>query len=712
MARPAGSAPSSRPRDSARRGGVLRTLALPVLAVGALTATLAVPAAASAAPAKAPALASGNATAQQSSTPLAAKPYMGWSSWSLESTNFPGYGGENWLTEQHVLQQADVVAAKLKPHGYDYVNVDAGWNVDNGKNVFDSYGRPIADVKKFPHGMKYVGDQLHAKGLKFGLYLAVGLYIDAYNDGRTLVYGAPGCTTKDLVYPDLRKTSGWDNVSYQMDWSSPCSQKYIDSVADELASWGVDFLKIDGVGPGSFQGDAAHDNVPDVQAWHSALQATGRPIQLTLSWALAHSKADVWKANSNGWRIDTDVECYCDTLVTWNNSVKGRFTDVVPWIDDAAPGHWNNLDSLDVGVGPMDGLSDAERQSYATLWAIESAPLYSGDDLTKLDSYGLSLLTNDEVIAVDQAGNPARPLSQSGEQQVWYARNANGTYTVALFNLGAGYSDVTANLASLGINGKASVRDLWARKSLGTVGGSLTENLPPHGSRLFTFTPSTSGSNPGVPLGLHGTASTSGSVSLAWNPVNTGASPVTGYDVYSGSTKVATVTGTSATVNGLAAGTGYSFTVVARDTKGRSSAPSPAVPVTTPAAGGPTAYEAEASGNTVNGSASIGDCSGCSGGKKVGNLGGNGNTLTINGVTAPKDGTYLLKLDYVDGDSSRTIVVTVNGSPVRVPVFGSNDNNWGQAQSLTVPVPLKAGSNTLVLGNTTDYAPDVDKITV
>ncbi|MEE4544866.1 fibronectin type III domain-containing protein [Streptomyces sp. V4-01] len=717
MARPAGPALSARRGTPARRGGLLRTLALPVLAVGALTATLAVPAAASAAPAQAPAHAPtlAGATTSRAATgtsALAAKPYMGWSSWSLESTNFPGYGGENWLTEAHVLQQADVVAAKLKPHGYDYVNVDAGWNLDDGKNVFDGYGRPIADSKKFPHGMKYVGDQLHQKGLKFGLYLAVGLYIDAYDDGRTPVYGAPGCTTKDLVYPDLRKTSGWDNVSYQMDWSSPCSQKYIDSVADELASWGVDFLKIDGVGPGSSQGDAAHDNVPDVQGWHRALQAAGRPIQLTLSWALAHSRADVWKADSNGWRVDTDVECYCDTLVTWNSSVKGRWTDVVPWIDDAGPGHWNNLDSLDVGVSPMDGLNDAERQSYATFWAIESAPLYTGDDLTKLDPYGLSLLTDDEVIAVDQAGNPARPLSQSADQQVWYARNADGTYTVALFNMGAGYSDVTADLTSLGISGKASVRDLWARKNLGGVSGGLTENLPPHGSRLFTLTPAKSGAHPGVPLGLHGTASTAGSVSLAWNAVNTGAWPVTGYDVYSGATEVATVTGTSATVNGLAPGTGYSFTVVAHDGRGRTSAPSPAVPVTTPAAGGPTSYEAEAPGNTLNGSASIGDCSGCSGGKKAGNLGGDGNTLTISGVTAPKDGTYLLQLDYVDGDSSRTLVVGVDGAPVRVPVFGGNDNDWGQARSVTVPVRLKAGGNTLTFGNATDYAPDLDRITV
>ncbi|POX44276.1 fibronectin type III domain-containing protein [Streptomyces sp. Ru72] len=641
---------------------------------------------------------------------VAAKPYMGYSTWSLESTNFPGYGGEKWLTEAHVLQQADVLASKLKSHGYEYVNVDAGWNVDDGRNVADDYARPTADLKKFPHGMKYVGDYLHQKGLKFGLYLAVGLYMDYYNDGRTPIHNAPGCTTKDIVYPDLRKTSGWDNVSYQLNFASPCTTKYIQSIADELADWGVDFLKIDGVGPGSFQGDEAHNNVPDIQAWHTALQNTGRPIQFVLSWSLSHNQADVWKANSNGWRVDTDVECYCDTLVTWNNSVKQRWNDVVQWIPDAGPGHWNNLDSLDVGVGAMDGINDVERQSYMTLWAIESAPLYIGDDLTKLDSYGLKLLTNDEVIAVDQAGHPAKPVSQDTPRQVWYARNPDGSYTVALFNLGSGYADVTANWSDLGIGGKAAVRDLWSHKNLGSVGGSFTADLPPHGSRLLRLTPSSTGTHPGVPLAVHGTASTATSVSLAWDAVNSGTT-TTGYDVYANGAKAATVTGTSATVSGLNAATGYSFTVVAHDARGRVSAPSKAVAVTTPAAGGPVSYEAEAPGNTLSGNASIADCSECSGGKKVGNLGYNG-SVAITDVTVPKDGTYLMKLDYTDGSSGRTVVVTAGGTSFQLPLPGTNDNNWGHPQSVTVPVQLKAGANTISFGNPSDYVSDVDRITL
>ncbi|MFG2791904.1 fibronectin type III domain-containing protein [Streptomyces sp. NPDC048419] len=691
----------SRPARPAR----LRTLT----AVTALAVALAVPAAArAAAPADAPAAKASSGTT--AAPVVAAKPYMGYSTWSLESTNFPGYGGENWVTESNILKQADILASKLKSHGYDYVNVDAGWNVDNGKNVGDAYARPTADLKKFPHGMKYVGDQLHRKGLKFGLYLAVGLYQDYYNDGKTPIHNAPGCTTRDIVYPDLRKTSGWDNVSYQLNFSSPCTTEYIQSIADELASWGVDFLKIDGVGPGSNQGDEAHNNIPDIKAWHTALRNTGRPIQFVLSWSLSHNQADVWKANSNGWRDDTDVECYCDTLVTWNNSVKGRWNDVVPWIDDAGPGHWNNLDSLDVGSGVMDGINNVERQSYMTLWAIESAPLYIGDDLTKLDSYGLKLLTNDEVIAVDQAGNPAKPVSQKTSEQVWYARNADGSYTVALFNLGKGYADVSADFSDLGISGKAAVRDLWSRRNLGSVGGHFTDNLPPHGSRLLWITPSGTVNHPGVPLAVHGTRSTATSVSLDWDAVNSG-TKTTGYDVYANGSKAATVTGTSAALSGLKAGTGYSFTVVAHDARGRKSAPSKALDLTTPAAGGPVQYEAEASGNTLGGNASVSDCSACSGGKKVGNLGGGG-SVTLDHVTAPKDGTYLMKIDYTDGSTGRTIVVTTGDTSFQVPLPGSNDNNWGTPQSITVTVPLKAGENRISFGNPSDYASDIDRITL
>jgi hypothetical protein len=638
----------------------------------------------------------------------AAKPYMGWSSWSLESTNYPGVnttGPASWLTEQHVLQQEQVVASTLKPHGYNYINIDAGWALG-----FDQYARPTVNTTKFPDGIAFVADKVHSDGLKLGIYMPVGLDLLAYNGGNTPIYGTTDCFTRDLVYPDLRTTNGWDSA-YKMNFDNPCSQAYLNSIASMFAGWGVDYLKLDGVGPGSFRGGANYDNTSDVAAWSKALAATGRPIQFTISWALSPLRSDVWTAYTNGWRIDTDVECYCNTIVTWNSSVKGRWNDVIPFIDDAGPGHWNNLDSLDVGVGSMDGITDAERQSYMTLWAIEAAPLYAGDDLTKLDAYGKSLLTNDEVIAVDQAGRPARPVSQLTQQQTWFASNPDGSVTVGQFNLADSQATVTTTLSDIGLSGTADVRDLWQHRSLGNVGATFSSVLPAHGSRLLTFTPRTGTGTPATPTRLHATGDTSSSVALAWD-ASSNATSGTRYDVWVDNRKVTTVASTTATVSGLQAASQHTFRVAAIANNGGKSSLSSAVTLTTPAADGPTSYEAEASTNRLTGSASIAGCSPCSGGAKVGNLGG-GSYLTFTTVTVPKAGTYLMTMSYVDGDSSRQAIITANGGvPVFLNLVGTNNNDWDTPQTKVFPIALQAGTNSIQIGNPSDYVSDIDKIVV
>jgi hypothetical protein len=638
----------------------------------------------------------------------AAKPYMGWSSWSLESTNYPGVnttGPASWLTEQHVLQQEQVVASTLKPHGYNYINIDAGWALG-----FDQYARPTVNTTKFPDGIAFVADKVHSDGLKLGIYMPVGLDLLAYNGGNTPIYGTTDCFTRDLVYPDLRTTNGWDSA-YKMNFDNPCSQAYLNSIASMFAGWGVDYLKLDGVGPGSFRGGANYDNTRDVAAWSKALAATGRPIQFTISWALSPLRSDVWTAYTNGWRIDTDVECYCNTIVTWNSSVKGRWNDVIPFIDDAGPGHWNNLDSLDVGVGSMDGITDAERQSYMTLWAIEAAPLYAGDDLTKLDAYGKSLLTNDEVIAVDQAGRPARPVSQLTQQQTWFASNPDGSVTVGQFNLADSQATVTTTLSDIGLSGTADVRDLWQHRSLGNVGATFSSVLPAHGSRLLTFTPRTGTGTPATPTRLHATGDTSSSVALAWD-ASSNATSGTRYDVWVDNRKVTTVASTTATVSGLQAASQHTFRVAAIANNGGKSSLSSAVTLTTPAADGPTSYEAEASTNRLTGSASIAGCSPCSGGAKVGNLGG-GSYLTFTTVTVPKAGTYLMTMSYVDGDSSRQAIITANGGvPVFLNLVGTNNNDWDTPQTKVFPIALQAGTNSIQIGNPSDYVSDIDKIVV
>lgn len=426
-------------------------------------------------------------------TTVAAKPYMGWTSWTMQSSKYPGLnpkGDYSYLSEANVIKQTDAMAAKLKKYGYEYVNIDAGWWMDwSWKSRFDEYGRQQADPERFPSGMKAVADRIHSKGLKAGIYLPVGLEKGAFNDGKNPIWNAEGCTTGDIVHDDLRTTNGWDSA-YKIDFSDPCAQKYIDSQARMFADWGYDFLKLDGVGPGSFKSGDNYNNVADVAAWQKAIKTAGRPIHLELSWSLDYGHVEDWKKYSNGWRIDTDVECYCNTLVTWENSVDDRWDDAPAWTAHAGPGGWNDLDSLNVGNGEMDGLTKAERQSYATLWAIAKSPLFTGDDLTRLDSYGLSLLTNREVIAINQSGAPpAEPVTASDPQQVWAAKNPNGTYTVALFNLSEAPAPVTANWSTLGFKGKASVRDVWNKENLGTYTDKISQALPAHGSRLFTVTP-------------------------------------------------------------------------------------------------------------------------------------------------------------------------------------------------------------------------------
>ncbi|HVV23889.1 MAG TPA: CBM35 domain-containing protein, partial [Pseudonocardiaceae bacterium] len=276
--------------------------------------------------------------------------------------------------------------------------------------------------------------------------------------------------------------------------------------------------------------------------------------------------------------------------------------------------------------------------------------------------------------------------------------------TVALFNLGSTAAPVTANWADLGLSGTASVRDLWSHTSLGAANGDFGAVLPAHGSRLLRITPRDHGA-PLIPVHVHGTAATPTSVTLAWDAI-----PGARYDVYSGSRRVASVSGTTATVTGLSAATGYRFTVRSRYGS-RSSGPSQGVDVTTPAVGGPVTYEAEASGNTLGGGSQVYSCAGCSGGHKVGYIGGGG-YLVYNGIQAPAAGTYLVRLSYVDGDSSRTAVLTVDGTPVEVPLPGTNDNDWDVAQTVTVPITLHAGANTIQVGNPDGYVSDMDSIAV
>ncbi|WP_164234180.1 X2-like carbohydrate binding domain-containing protein [Microbacterium hydrocarbonoxydans] len=449
-------------------------LAAGALALGAGTAASTAHAATGPAPASSPSTPAAAAKTEEAGS----APYMGWSSYSMQV-----YSGDGkWITADQIIAQSDAMHGTLQDYGYEYINIDAGWN-----DGVDGNGRPVPSETLFPDGLQAVIDHIHANGQKVGLYFIPGISPEVA-EADLPIAGAPECSTGDIVKQPVQQADYW-GIGHRIDFSNPCAQAYVDSIADLIGSWGVDFVKFDSVTPGSGVGDLTLDARDDVAAWSTALERND--IWFELSWALDIRYAEYWKQYADGWRIDWDVECYCEkeALTTWDNIAR-LFPKLADWWRHAGPDGWNDLDSLNVGNGQMDGLTKDERRTAATLWAVSAAPMYIGNDMTQLDEYGISLLTNREVIAVNQAGIPAHPVSTGTSRQTWYAVNPDGSVTVAVFNLGRTDADIAVSLEALGIDGSAKVRDLWKGKNLGGVTGEfVAEDIPVHGAALYTFSP-------------------------------------------------------------------------------------------------------------------------------------------------------------------------------------------------------------------------------
>jgi hypothetical protein len=409
-------------------------------------------------------------------------PALGWSSWSFVRHN---------PTAATIEAQASALhTSGLQRAGYSYVNVDDFWYQcpgSQGPNV-DSYGRWITDPTKFPpsgteDGIQVVADYVHKLGLKFGLYVTPGISKQAVAQ-NTAIEGTP------YHADDIATTGAEKNYNCKgmvgIDYTKPGAQDFVNSWANEFASWGVDYVKIDGVGT---------PDVPDVQAWSNALRQTGRPIHLELSNSLDINNAAVWQQYSNGWRTGGDIECYgCEKggssypLTSWN-SVSSRFNQVANWAPYGGPGAFNDYDSIEVGNGANDGLTLDERKTQLSLWSLASSPLILGTDLTNLDRTDLSLLTNRSVLSVDQDAIDATRIATSASSQVFGKRENPNTAVVGLFNTSATPGIVSTTAAALGLPAGTSytLDDLWAHQKTETA-GTISANVPSHGVALYRVT--------------------------------------------------------------------------------------------------------------------------------------------------------------------------------------------------------------------------------
>ncbi len=414
---------------------------------------------------------------------LAPKPPMGWNSWNAFATT---------ITEAQALETAQIMAKTLLPFGYDVFTIDIQWYEPQASSYIynaaptpslDGFGRLLPAPNRFPssaagQGFSAIARQVHSLGLKFGVHLMRGIPRLAVE--RNLPVLGTAHTARDIA--DTTSTCSWNPDMYGVDMRKPGAQAYYDSVFALLASWGVDFVKMDDM---SRPYDA---HAPEIEAAHKAIVKSGRPMILSLSpGETPVARAGHVARFAQMWRISDDF---------WDDwtMLAAQFTRLENWNAFRAPGRWPDADMLPLGrlaLGERDTkFTPDEQQTLMTLWSIARSPLIMGGDLRRLDAPTLALLTNPEVLAVNQASHANQPVYVSDTLKVWTARpdQGEGQY-VALFNPGDNPVVSALPLAGLGLPQKVSVRDLWTRQPLPAATDQLTLAIPPHGSRLLRATP-------------------------------------------------------------------------------------------------------------------------------------------------------------------------------------------------------------------------------
>ena len=432
---------------------------------------------------------------QEKTNPLlAATPPMGWNSWD-------GYG--TTITEVQLKANANWFAKHLKHFGWQYVVVDMEWFVTNptpegnskdSQFTLDSYGRYIPAINRFPSSAKDVGfkplaDYVHALGLKFGIHILRGIPKQAVEKN----FPIEGSSFYAIDAADTSETCPWNPDNYGIDANKPGAQAYYDSIARLYASWEVDLIKVDCIASHPYRGD-------EIRMLSDALRKTGRPIVISLSPGAAPlDKVAEMRQYAQMWRISDDIWDLWHSTVQYPQGLGDQFVNVAKWAGLSRPGHWPDADMLPLGrLGPAPGLGKArdtrlsheEQRTLMTLWCILPSPLMIGGELTSADDWTVSLLTNPEVIALDQHSTGNHPVITTDKAVVWLAGSEHGdTHYLAIFNVGEVKATLRYNWTDLGLKENAyRLRDLWAHKDGGSS-GSMTVTLSPHGSALYRLTP-------------------------------------------------------------------------------------------------------------------------------------------------------------------------------------------------------------------------------
>jgi alpha-galactosidase len=387
---------------------------------------------------------------------IALTPAMGWNSWNSWAAA---------VDQDKVLASARAMSASgLIQHGWSYLNIDDTW-----QGARSGPDHALQGNEKFPD-LKQLADDIHALGLKLGIY----------STPWVTSYARYGGGSAENPAGTWEKPTGPKQVNKGiLPWAIG---KYSFAAADakQWAAWGVDYLKY----------DWNPNQVPETAEMAQALRDSGRDIVYSLSNSAPFAGAADWARLANSWRTTGDIRD------TWVSMTKNGFSQD-KWRPFGGPGHWNDPDMLvvgNVGWGPKlhaSRLTPNEQYTHISLWCLLSSPLLIGCPIEQMDAFTLSLLTNDEVLAVDQdeLGRQAAQFAVEGDRQIWVKELADGSRAIGLFNLGEAAQPVGISWARLGLTGAQQVRDLWRQQDLGAQAESFTAMVPRHGVVLVRVWP-------------------------------------------------------------------------------------------------------------------------------------------------------------------------------------------------------------------------------
>jgi hypothetical protein len=429
-------------------------------------------------------------------------PPMGWNSWDAFATT---------VTEDQIKAQADYMAENLKACGWQYVVVDIQWYEPKASSfnyrkgaplVMDEWSRLQPATNKFPstangQGFKVLADYVHAKGLKFGIHMMRGIARQAVAQNTPI----KGTNVRAADIADTNSTCPWNPDMFGVDMTKPGAQAYYDSIFEQAAGWGLDFVKVDDLSRPYHQAE--------IEAIRKAIDKTGRPIVFSTSPGETPLSAGPHVSrHANLWRISDDF---------WDSwpALFAQFKRLHDWTPYRGAGHFPDADMLPLGAvrqvpgysgGPWTRFTRDEQRSMMTLWAMARSPLMMGGDLTKNDAWTLSLLTNREVLAVNQHSSNNRQLFNRAGGIGWIADvpGSKAKY-LGLFNIrdhqaidekragekslpitrSTPESGVAVTVEELGFKGAVKVRDLWRQKDIGRFAESFAPELPPHGAGLY-----------------------------------------------------------------------------------------------------------------------------------------------------------------------------------------------------------------------------------